>query len=516
MEQADSLRQAPSAGGGLRGKGMSAPTRLFLGAYSGLWRAAQPLLRRHKRLRDDFARRLVPDDWLAAGQPGPAAAVPDIPGPGAPPLRVWVQAASGGEAWLVHSLVPALAEALAGHPALASRPLCLLCTAWTRQGLDILEKLPASPAVSILSRHFPLDRPDMMRRAMAMARPDAVVLLETELWPGLLAAARENGVPVLALNARMTEKSFRAYGKLAFFWREHAPERILAISAEDADRFARLFGHPERVEVMPNIKFDRLLEHSHRPAREDSPASFRRKAGIGDAALLAVLASVREEEESLLLPVARALHGLSINGHPVAVAVAPRHMHRVEAWKTGLRAAGVPFRLRSMKDGRGSGGDASPSLAASPVYLWDTFGELPSLYAIADAAYVGGSLVPLGGQNFLEASAQGVIPLVGPHIDNFLWAGKELFAEGLAVMLPEASELGPALEQRLQTRLASLPRAPNGRNPASTGLDGPDWQAARAKETAEVRRRFAAWLRPRLGGSMQAAEALAQVLAGRQ
>ena len=495
---------------------MSALSRLFLGAYSGLWRAAQPLLRRHKRLRDDFARRLVPGDWLAAGQPGPAAAVPDIPNPDAPPLRVWVQAASGGEAWLVHSLVPALAETLAAHPGLASRHLHLLCTTWTRQGLDILEKLPASPAVSVLPRHFPLDRPDVMRRAVAMARPDAVILLETELWPGLLAAARESGIPVLALNARMTEKSFRAYRRLAFFWREHAPERVLAISAEDADRFARLFGHPERVDVMPNIKFDRLLEDSTRPARGEFSASFRRAAGIGDDALLAVLASVREEEEELLLPVARALHGLSISGHSVAMAVAPRHMHRVDAWKAGLNAAGVPFRLRSMQDGHGGGESASTSCAASPVYIWDTFGELPSLYAIADAAYVGGSLVPLGGQNFLEAAAQGVIPLVGPHIDNFLWAGEELFAEGLAVMLSGASELGPALEQRLQARLDALRHASNGCHSTSSGLDEPDWQAARANQASEVRQRFAAWLRPRLGGSLQAAEALVQTLAGRQ
>lgn len=493
---------------------MSVLSRLFLGAYSGLWRAAQPLLRRHKRLREDFARRLVPDDWLAAGQS--AVAGPDIPGPDTRPLRVWIQAASGGEAWLVHSLVPALAETLAAHPALAPRSVSLLCTTWTRQGLDILEKLPASPAVSVLSRHFPLDRPDVMRRAMAMVRPDAVVLLETELWPGLLAAAGENGVPVLALNARMTEKSFRSYRRLAFFWREHAPERVLAVSGEDADRFARLFGRPERVEVMPNIKFDRLLDNATLPARGESPASFRREAGIGDDTLLAVLASVREEEEHLLLPVARALRGLSMNGHPVAVAVAPRHMHRVEAWKAGLRSAGVPFRLRSMKDGPGSGEDAATSCAAPPVYIWDTFGELPSLYAIADAAYVGGSLVPLGGQNFLEAAAQGVIPLVGPHIDNFLWAGRELFDEGLAVMLSGASELGPVLEQCLQARLEALRHAPNGGSSVANRLDEPDWQAARANEAAEVRQRFAAWLRPRLGGSLQAAEALAQAFAGRQ
>ena len=129
---------------------------------------------------------------------------------------------------------------------------------------------------------------------------------------------------------------------------------------------------------------------------------------------------------------------------------------------------------------------------------------------------MGGSLVPLGGQNFLEAAAQGVIPLVGPHIDNFLWAGRELFAQGLAVMLSGASELGPALEQRLQARLDALQRAPNRGDPTAKEPGEPDWQAARANEAADVRQRFAAWLRPRLGGSLQAAEALAQALARRQ
>ncbi len=492
---------------------------LFLGAYSGLWRAAQPALRRHKRLRYDFTQRLVPDDWYAEGSSpadqseatnGPPART-EVVDPVRRPVRVWIQAASGGEAWLVHSLVPAIVEALSAHPALSARPLELLCTTCTQQGLEVLEKLsplahtPAS--VVILPRLFPLDRPALMRRAMDMARPDAVVLLETELWPGLLAAAGERHVPVLALNARMTEKSFNAYGKLGFFWREYAPECILAISPEDADRFARLFRQPGRVRVMPNIKFDRVAESPGCPAESGPFQSFRTEAGIGENVLLVVLASVREEEEAFLLPVVSALHGLSIGGNPVAVAVAPRHMHRVDAWKSRLKEAGVPYSPRSAQGVIGGDEDDAAFASAPPVFLWDTFGELQSLYAIADAVYVGASLVPLGGQNFLEPLAKGIIPLVGPHIDNFRWIGEELFDEGLATMLSGADELLTALESELYIRQDALQQHLDGRKSVT------DWQAARSNEADGVCRRFKAWLNPRRGGSRQAAEALVKVLA---
>lgn len=553
---------------------MSTLSRLLLGAYGGLWRAAQPLLRRHKRLRDDFDQRLVPANWFAGqnadAPPGaetaspvsdatdfvppgsvpakaatPTAAAPTsivlasatsavaTPAPGisasvsAPvppnpratrPLRVWIQAASGGEAWLAHSLVSAITEARAAYPALASLPLEILCTTWTRQGLDVLNKLPAprigAPA-SVFVRLFPLDRPDVMQKAVAAVRPDVVILLETELWPGLLAAAAERGIPVLALNARMTEKSLKAYGLMRFFWRECAPERILAISPADADRFARVFGRPERVRVMPNIKFDRVASGSEE-AKGEETAAFRATAGISVNTLLVVLASVREEEEDLLLPVARALHGLSLDGNPAAVAIAPRHMHRAGAWQDKLQSVGLPCRLRSASSGAETGGTATPQEAGPPVYVWDTFGELSSLYAIADAVYVGGSLVPLGGQNFLEPLAQGVIPFVGPHIDNFFWIGRELFDEGLAVMLPDPAELRAALENALRLRLEILSGHGDSRDPA--GHDGQDaaecdWRAARESAAAGVRRRFATWLAPRLGGGRQAAEAVIEVLA---
>ena len=473
---------------------------LFLKAYSGLWHIAKPVLRKHKRLKDGFEQRLVPEDWFA---PLGAATPSKLQKDENEPLRIWIQAASGGEAWLAHSLVPAIIHRLAEHqPEPARQALCLLCTTCTRQGLDVLEKLSLPSLlplpVSLSLRYFPLDQPELMRRAVRMARPDIIVLLETELWPGLLAAAAEVNIPVLVLNARMTAKSFKAYKRMRFFWNSYTPQRILAISPSDAERFGLLFNRSEQVELMSNIKFDRLSG----PATQETPSSstLRTTTGIRDNALLVVLASVREEEEDLLLPLINGLYDLSIGGNPVVVAVAPRHLHRIEAWQNKLSAASLPYRLRSAHD-------ANRQL--SPVYLWDTFGELNDLYAIADIVYVGGSMAPLGGQNFLEPLAQGIIPFVGPHIDNFLWAGEELFDEELTVMVSNPAELRSAIESELYLRLNAL------QTQNKNGTDA-NWSLARATEAARVRQRFMNWLQPRTGGSNQAAEAVVQTLAAKK
>ncbi len=544
-------------------------TRTLLGAYGAVWQAAKPVLRRHTRLAEGFEERLVPEGWpwrtSYAGEDSP------LPAPESPCL--WIQAASGGEAWLVHSLSGALRE----HPALAGRSLTLLCTTCTRQGLDILTKLAgdiaadapgkavvqtnlfdvrsepspepekASPAsgcaytpnptrITILPRYMPLDAPSLMERAMHLAAPKAVVLLETELWPGLLAAAKKAAVPVLVLNGRLTGKSLSSYQVLRSFWREHAPERVLAVSEEDAARFSALFG-AERVGRMSNIKFDRVAADAA-PAPGATPVpggsassslpagDARALTGIPPQTLLLALASVREEEEELLLPVIRNLHGLSLSGCPVRVAVAPRHMHRVDSWQKRLADAGISVVLRSaaanqtttanpeegrvcppareagtaVGQGAGREGDAVP-----PVLLWDTFGELRLLYAMADVVFVGGSLVEsLGGQNFLEPPAQGAPTCIGPHIKHFLWVGREFCEAGLAGQFSAVEELEAALREKLATRLEAL------RSGVSHDAEG--WSAARAREAAAVKARFATWLQPRTGGGVRAADAVVTVL----
>lgn len=480
---------------------MSMGSEMLLGVYSGLWRAATPLLRRHKRLREGFADRLVPDGWPWF----PEATT------GAPPLRLWIQAASGGEAWLVHSLLPALERALAAVPTLAARPLQALCTTCTRQGLDVLEKLAPEGGTSnagtlVLPRYFPLDRPDLMRKALRAAAPEALLLLETELWPGLLAAAGEQGRPVLVLNARMTEKSALAYGLLAPFWRMRVPRRVLAVSDADAGRFAALFGGRTEVSVMPNIKFDRVAASL---ARTDEPAAdMRRAIGAPEPCRLVVLASVREEEETLLLPTIKILYGRRAGGVPVAVAVAPRHMHRVSAWKERLQAEGVPCVLRSAGAApppaqRAGGGDVPP------VFLWDTFGELEALYAAADAVFVGGSLAPLGGQNFLEPLAQGVRPVIGPYVKNFLWVGRDIVSCGLVRQISGPDALPEALLQA-----CGPDDAADGAAPVAPGVPCVAAEAGIALQSrAAVQREFAAWLAGRTGGSAVAAGAVVSLLA---
>lgn len=477
---------------------MSLLSSLLFTGYGALWRAAEPLLRRHKRLAEGFEQRLLPDGWLPADAQSPAAGPHAAPGhsqsetpqKAANGLRLWLQAASGGEAGLVRALVPALAERLATLPDWAGLPVDILLTSCTRQGLDVLDRLEPPQGFRLHCRYFPLDRPDLMDKALRLFAPQAVILLETELWPGLLRAAKKRTLPVLVVNGRMTEKSRKAYGLAKPLWRALAPASVLAISGSDAERFATLFGPSCAVSTMPNIKFD-LAVPSPRP--RGSAQRLRAECGLDDKSLLLVFASVREEEEDQLLPVLQALHGLNLDGFTVIAAVAPRHMHRVKAWQGKLAAARLPLAFRSAR------AEKPLTAALPPVFLWDTFGELKALYGAADAVFVGGSLAPLGGQNFLEPLAQGLEPVVGPSVNNFSWTGDDIFTRGLVRRVADAEELRTVLRQSLQERAALLAKAPSANE-------------TRRERAAKTRQAFNAWLTSHLGGSALAAEAIVDAL----
>ena len=473
-------------------------TRSALGLYKALWTAAKPLARRHKRLREGFGERItLTDEPFTDQRPT---------GSGGP--LIWIQAASGGEAALVRSLLRAVGEL----PALCARNPRFFCTTWTAQGLEVLRRITPPAECSLLARHFPLDDPTLMRQAVALARPACVVLLETELWPGLMAACRESNTPLLVLNARMTPKSLGGYRLLRSLWRDIRPDRILAVSRDDAARFADIFG-PEDVATMPNIKFDGACDSLPKGACKARGTDVADVEGAGGgieadgatavtggeeaiepnpvgadpfAALPAgrdpriprlALASVRQEEEELLLGI---LSRLTAGG--AALAVAPRHMHRVDFWRKAL-AEHQPVLRSELLAG------VTPPCEQSPI-IWDTFGDLALLYAHVDAAFVGGSLAPLGGQNFLEAPALGAHALVGPHLANFHWVGEEIFQTGTVRRLQSADELPQAVAAISEERS----------------------QVGRTQAAADVRRRFAEWLAPRTGGAHAAAAAVAEAL----
>jgi 3-deoxy-D-manno-octulosonic-acid transferase len=359
--------------------------------YDWGWRWATPLLRRHRRLADGFDQRM--------GRKAP-------PGP----VDLWIQAASAGESFLAASIIETL------HP---TRPTDILLTANTRQGIDILDQAIEKAArtrlpMRIKSAFFPFDRPRIMQAAVACLRPAVMVLLETEIWPGLLAALKTHGCPALIINGRITGESLRRYRMRPSLWRAIGPERILAISNADAARYAELFGR-QKVAQMPNIKFDRLTVSPGRPA--EGTTSLRSLALPG--AEWVVLGSVRREEEPaielLIVELARRL--------PQAViALIPRHLERLAAWQAILTYRGLPWVRRSAID--------RPQPAGT-IILWDTFGELAKAYCLAKAAFVGGSLAPLGGQNFLEPLEHGIRPVIGPFWENFAWVGQEILDQGL-------------------------------------------------------------------------------------
>ncbi|MGJ3524250.1 3-deoxy-D-manno-octulosonic acid transferase [Nitratidesulfovibrio sp. D1] len=437
----------------------------LLAVYGGVWRLARPLLRRNARLTEGYDQRLAPDGWAEAAQ-------------------LWVQAASGGEAYLAWELLRHLDG---GISATQDGRLSVLLTSCTRQGVEVLEKARDwaaghRPGLRVQVRYFPFDEPGLMRRALDQARPCAVALLETELWPGLLSACAARSIPVAVVNGRMTPRTLAGYLLTPDFWRGLAPARIAAISPDDAQRFGLLFGR-QRTSVMPNIKFDRALPEPGSPSSPNSPAPPSSPPSPGltgtvlrESAPLVVLGSVREEEEAALLPVIQRI----LRERPDAdIAVAPRHMHRVPAWVNALEQAGLPWELRSRRTAPPGGASA----AGGTVLVWDVFGELAALYASATAVFVGGSLARLGGQNFLEPLTHGVAPCVGPSRENFAWVGGGLAEAGLLTEVADGDGLAEALLRQLRSPL----------------------------QRQAVRHRFEEWMAPRRGGGRMAAELVLSV-----
>ena len=386
-----------------------------LKTYGLLWKAARPYLARHKRLKEGFGQRLVPADW-------------------ARPAELWIQAASGGEAYLAWTLLRHLAKDLEKG---LSAPGMLLTTC-TRQGHEVLSKAAhwfagatGQPAPQVA--FFPLDEPRIMRRALALAAPRAVLLLETELWPGLLQACREASVPVLTGNGRLTAKSLHHYKLMPHTWWEYlAPQLILAVSEADAARFADLFDQ-ERVEHMPNLKFENMLDAAAPPVNLEH--FFPQKS---DAPVI-LFASTRKAE---IKPVAETLARVQRALPQAVLVLAPRHLHHTPLWQKALAGPGGEIKLRSTSGGAFNPGD---------VVIWDAFGELNGLYARADAVFVGGSLAPLGGQNFLEPLAQGVAPVIGPSWDNFAWAADLVAPQGMVTVADNPAEAAQFLVQQAAT-----------------------------------------------------------------
>lgn len=360
-------------------------------AYQLAWSIALPLLRRHQRLQIGLSQRTLQEE--------PAAA------------DLWIQAASVGESFLAWEIIRQLQP---------PGSLRVLLTTYTSQGLEILNKirieaLEQGRQLTIDTAYFPFDQPALMTRAVAAVRPQLMLLLESELWPGLLYSCRQQGVKVMVANGRMTARSLARYRRWPALWRQLRPHKILAISSDDAARFAALFGQ-DRVTTVANIKFDRISRQEGLKAGDNPLAPL-----IPADCQLIVLGSIRKEEEAVII---KLICYLRDRNQQLSIALFPRHMHRLQKWAQLLTAHGCPWQLRS---------HLTEPIADGSIILWDTMGEMLAAYELASAAFVGGSLAPVGGQNFLEPLISGLRPVIGPYWDDFLWVGQGIIDQQLVL-----------------------------------------------------------------------------------
>jgi 3-deoxy-D-manno-octulosonic-acid transferase len=360
--------------------------------------------------------------------------------PGGKPVA-WLHGASVGEGLALMPLVERLAE----------RGFEVLVTTGTVTSASVIgRRLPAGA----VHQYAPLDTPLFWRRFLDHWRPSLVLLAESELWPNMIDAAAARGTPIILVNARLSERSFRRWLK--------APRAIgdllsridlcLAQTQEDAGRLVHL-GAP-RVQVAGNLKYDA----SAPPAPAGQLATI--SALIGSRPVW-VAASTHEGEERIAMEVHRALAGR----FPLITIVAPRHPERGPAIAAMARAAGIETGLRS------AGDEIGPR---TTFYIADTVGEMGLFYRLASVVFLGKSLAAGGGQNPIEPAKLGCAILHGPQVANFAEVYRELDRAGGAMEVGDADTLARALAMLFSdsAHLRQMARAASDAVDSFTGATG--------------------------------------------
>ena len=318
---------------------------------------------------------------------------------------IWVHAVSVGEVVAASSLIAGLRRDFPQYP--------VVVTTVTPTGAQRVRDLFGD---DVLHSYAPYDTIGSVRRFFARMQPRLVIVIETELWPNMYAACGERGVPLVLANARISPRSMRRYRRFIGLFRRALSHGVViaAQSEQDAERFRLLGADPARTTVTGNLKADLVFQ----PGMTDAGLEFRREQ-VG-ARPVWVAASTHAGEEEAALDA----HAIVRATIPEALLLlVPRHPDRFNGVAALLESRQLAFGRRSL-------GEVPAPEAA--VYLVDSLGELPTFYAAADVAFVGGSLVPIGGHNLLEPAVLGLPVITGPHNFN---------AEDIAILLQEADAL---------------------------------------------------------------------------
>ncbi|MDQ7780702.1 MAG: 3-deoxy-D-manno-octulosonic acid transferase [Planctomycetota bacterium] len=373
------------------------------------------------------------------------ARYPQLRVPDRAALRIWIHGVSVGEVLASVPLVDGLRSSMPDTNGSAtprgSRDLIISST--TPAGVAVARRTYRDLPVM----HFPFDFSGLVERALKTMRPGIIVLMEQELWPNMLEIAARRGIPVVILNGRMTARAFERYAYIRGLARTMFSRVALvcAIDAEHAERFVKCGMPPERVRVTGNMKYDALAAGlrtsgpevatpaSIEGAAAESALKYRTMFGVKPSELVIVAGSTHAPEEEWVLAAYARLAERIAN---LRLLIAPRHIDRVPDIERMVKAAGYGVIRRSAAAGMTSPRD---------VCLLDTVGELRSVYCAADVVFVGGSLIPHGGQNVLEPAVLGKPIVFGPSMFNFADAAALLVETGGAMQATCPEDLARAL-----------------------------------------------------------------------
>lgn len=311
---------------------------------------------------------------------------------------IWLHAVSVGETIAAKPLIAALRQRFPEYR------LVISTTTMTGQTVARQQVLEADAVC-----YFPFDWKLTVRRALNAIQPEVVILMESELWLNFLDECRSKQIPTIIVNGRISDRSFPRSQKFGFFIRRlyGLVTRFLMQSQVDAERAIRLGAPADRVAISGNLKYD-INDSRQSPKLAETAGQLEETFALSQSPLI-VAGSTSEGEEQALLAAFAELQ--KIQGREAArLLIAPRHPERFNAVAELLEVSGVKFSRRS---------SANELAKTAEVILLDTIGELAAIYQFASVVFVGGSLVPVGGHNILEAALFAKPIIVGPHMQNF-------------------------------------------------------------------------------------------------
>lgn len=331
---------------------------------------------------------------------------------------LWIQAASVGETMVAAGLLPELKKVFSSY--------AIVFTCNTATGHVTAERV-ISEAVDLIG-YFPFDHPWIVKRFLARLKPDSLILVETEIWPNVLTYAKRQGVKIAIVNGRLN-KSYQRLNKIGFYKSLLRLIDYFAVQSEmERERFIMLGADPAKVEVTGNIKFD----FNYPTISEAQKNKFLEQLTLTKNTPIFTAASTHHGEEEIIIA---AFEIIKRDLPEAFLILAPRHIDRTEEIVKFFTINNLKY-IRRTEQAKVKKFSGKPDLL-----LLDTFGELGLAYSIASLAFIGGSMVPVGGHNLLEASFQEKIVLYGPYMHNFR-EGKELAEkEGVGFTINNEVEL---------------------------------------------------------------------------